>query len=156
MQIIKPAISDQTRASLMKEVGKIFVKTQEGVGLDAVVSEVLSDKDLFIFLAAFLPTSCGLKLGELHYYSQSSARITLKYGVTVDFETVPRKTKLFAQDAYRDGFPVSEKAYFFDRFLELQGSNNFFDFVPSGEQFAETLNYILRNPSPYVMELNFR
>lgn len=92
-----PAITPETRLILTRELDKHF-RSEHGEDLQAVVSEILNDKDLFTFLATFLKRGDGLSIGRMNYFDDT--HVDVVYGLTIDFDRVPRTISLYSYEDY--------------------------------------------------------
>lgn len=137
-------LSTETRRFLEKEFKKHF-KHEEGKYLDSIVSEVLNDRDIFMFLATFLQERHGLRLGNMNYFDDIGVEI--HYGLALNFN-IPRRTVLFTFEEFGGiieehlsvgGFRIPD---YKERYL--------FSGRPTTEQFIEQVNTVLINPKPYV------
>lgn len=79
----KSAISDKTRGNLIKLIEPHF-KFEQGNKLDNVISEVLHDKDLFLYMATHSIEDSGIILGRMDYFDDIS--VDVPYGITYDFK----------------------------------------------------------------------
>ncbi len=138
MLVSKPVIYSETREVLEEHLRNHF-QTPEGIDLDAVVAEILHDKDLFTFLAIHLDEEKGLYLGSMRY--DCDEIIPVHYGLTLDFK-VPRKSQIF---------------YYRDKSIERQEKISLCDIVPhhqgcpSPKQFITQINNVLKNPKDYLI-----
>ena len=150
MKITIPVISSDARASLNSQLEKNFQKPN-GEDLDAVVSEVLKDRDVFTFLAHFSLRGQGLRLGQFSFFDDIN--VMVHYGLVLDADIVPRETKLFTYETVNDfeqdnlelgpGFGDYKQKF----------SNDVRDF-PTPQRFAEEVNRTLLKPTSYLVKLN--
>jgi len=127
-------ITPKTRASLQRE-WKETCGAKSKNKLQAAVSGVLNDKDVFAFLASYLPAGNGLSLGVIPFFDD--IQVNAYYGLIFDADRTPRGVKLFYYEDYGD-----------ERFRHL-GLTSHFPYCtggnPSPEQFLESVNRALQN-----------
>ena len=145
MLIKVPAIKDSTRVTINAALAEHFKKPKDGADLTSVIHEVLNDRDLFEYLAAFLPQNKGLKMGDYEYYDD--IRVDVIYGLAIPFNQLPRKTQLFKLEQFGGStdFGISfDLPRFGDR--DLRG-------YPSAGAFADSLNSVLSNPKEHIIDI---
>lgn len=144
MSIITP----DTMLKLEKEYSARHFTVKKGKGLRTIIFNVLNDKDIFAFLATFLPKGRGLELGELCLANPNEADTRVFYGLTLDLDNIPRKTKL----------------YFYEDITSLAKNNNFritsnfpryanINHCPTPKEFLEDVNRVLPKPRVYAVDL---
>lgn len=153
MKVFVPAIDEKTRTVLTTKLADHF-KYTEGDDLQAVVSEVLSDRDLFTFLAVFLADDTGLKLGTMSYWDD--ATVNIDYGLTIDFHNPPRQTKLFTAEYFGYTPVLSEGSRLNIMFPEeylTSDVGRFCSNAPTPKDFVAAVNAVLQDPKQYVVPL---
>ena len=78
------AINDKTRKKLIKSVKPFFKTAKQGTELNNVISEILTDKDLFLYMATHSIKDSGIILGRMEYFDD--IRVGVPYGITYNFE----------------------------------------------------------------------
>ena len=78
---------------LEKDLILIYKKPKEGESLNSVVSRILGNKNLNLWMLSYLPKDSGIYLGESQYFDDIIVKVP--YGLTVDFSNIPRTVKLF-------------------------------------------------------------
>ena len=155
MLIQVPAINDESRKIMRGHIEKEF-KFKQGRELDDVVSEVLNDKDLFMFLAMFLPTNKGIQLGSTSYWDD--IHVDVFYGLTLNFNQTTRKTHLFFYDSVSSVSEMEQMNLTTSFSFPYDKSSRYIsDFRgwPTGEEFANEVNSALRNPKERLIKLNY-
>src|SRR3989338_2438698 len=145
------AISKDNR----KKLEKLFKKPRKGSNLQSVINEVLNDKDIFAFMAAFSERGQGLLMGNMTFWDD--IRVIVSYGLVLDVDYVPRKLKLFTYETF--GYTpasISEQKHFrlsssFPDY-DKQFSSDFCGF-PSPEEFALQADTALKNPEEHYVKL---
>lgn len=134
MEIVVPAITDETRKILQASLDKTFSAPQ-GSDLDAVVTEVLHDQQLFTYLAAYLPNDHGIYVDCSTFWDDTTVHHV--YGLTLDNTGIPRHTALFSCQLVLppSGFLVQKP--FLARRLSLRDNN------PTPSAFCQSVNYAL-------------
>ncbi len=138
MLVRVPAITEETRGHMKRVLDSVF-SHKEGEDLDSVVSEVLNDKDVFVYLSTILGRRSGVLLGSMECWDDVKVRIP--YGLAIDFNKNPPKTALFA---YRelssgvDGLELYQTMPIFRLAKDAKG-------VPTPREFADSVNYALQN-----------
>jgi hypothetical protein len=153
MHIITP----ETRKSLQNSLKPHF-KVKKGDNLRAVVSNVLNDKDVFAFFAAYLPKGKGLELGKLSLWDD--IRVNIPYGLIFNVETVryehlgskeiiPRKVQLYSYHEFGcrrfDNLTIGS---YFDNYSRY-GTD--FKGYPTPKAFVENVNKVLQNPKDHLV-----
>ena len=83
MLLEKLAINDKTRENIVQLTNRFF-ESKQGTELNDVISEVLSDKDLFLYMATNSIKDSGIILGRMEYFDDISVQVP--YGITYNFE----------------------------------------------------------------------
>jgi len=150
MKISVPVIGSDARAYLNSQLDKNFQKPN-GEDLDAVVSEVLKDRDVFTFLAHFSKRGEGLRLGQFSFFDD--IRVMVDYGLVLEFDRLPRQTKLFTYETVNDieQNNLELGSGFGDYKQKFSGDVHGF---PTPQRFAEEVNRTLLEPTGYLVELN--
>ncbi|MBU3912793.1 MAG: hypothetical protein KKB21_04515 [Nanoarchaeota archaeon] len=148
MLVKVPVISNKTRRVLQAQLSKDFPEVEDKGDLDSVVSEVLGDRDIFMFLAGHLPEGKGLKLGMSNYWDDTN--VYVHYGLALDLE-VHRKTKLFTSASFNP-YGLEPKEFGLYSQFPSWGVYRLAEW-PSSEEFAERVNNVLQNPKPYLINL---
>ena len=113
-----------------------YYEFKEGNDLNSIVSKVLNNMDLNLYLLSFLPKNKGIKLGKISHIENPNKDIY--YGLTINFNNTPRSAKLFLAEGFNSRlnlkeitgeFPVYAHEYPFKKW-------------PSSDQFLEEVNYI--------------
>jgi len=150
MLVKQEVIGSEARKYLQEQLESQFPELEHGEGLDSVVSEVLNDKDLFIFLAQNLPEGKGLRLGSGSFWDDTT--VYVHYGLTIDFKNTPRKTKLYAFNSFQlHGF----NPYDFGLYSSFPRHHFRDDIIsfPTSESFVADVNQVLKNPKPFLIDL---
>lgn len=84
MLIEKLAINDVTRKKIRGFTDKYFGKPKQGTGLNDIIYEVLSDKDLFLYMATHSIEDSGIILGRMNYFDDIAVQVP--YGIAYDFK----------------------------------------------------------------------
>ena len=80
----KSAINEKTRDKIRKSIDNFIEKPKQGTGLNNAISEILSDKDLFLYMATHSTKDSGIILGRMNYFDDIAVQVP--YGITYDFE----------------------------------------------------------------------
>ena len=147
MLVKVPVLEENTRKLINSHLDRLF-KHSEGTDLDSVVSEVLADRDIFAFLAAFLPKNHGLILGAMSFYDDIT--VYIDYGLTIDFDNLPRKTTLFSYKRF-GGESQEDLSLGFSRIPDYENRYHFSG-RPSPEEFAREVNNVLKDSKQYLVE----
>ena len=144
MIVSVPAITSETRGSLQKYLGEHFSKQRtEGADLNAVISEILNDKDIHCLLSTFLPKGNGLSVGHVDHWDDIT--VYVNYGFVFDTDSPPRKVQLYTYENFAG-----------DLFRDLTFSSSFpesFASRPKPEDFAEEVNKALVNYKERIINL---
>lgn len=147
MLVTNPAIGTEARKLMQSRLEEHF-KFSEGDDLASVVSEVLNDRELFIFLAAYLPHEKGIGLGTMSYWDDTTVNVV--YGLTIDFDKVPRKTGIFCYESLPGILQMKKIVRILNGFPDYSQK----DAVnPSPKEFADCVNMVLKEPERYVLDL---
>ena len=146
MLLEKSAINDKTREKIRNSIDNFFVKPKQGKGLDAVISEVLSDKDLFLYMATHSIPYSGIILGQMNYFDDIAVQVP--YGITYDFKHP--SLNIFTFDFYAFGSaekPIETlelyKSLPSKRSMGVNTEENYSDY-PTIDSFLTSLNNILQ------------
>lgn len=145
MFVKKDALEEETRDYLVDRLDKSFTY-KEGNDLNSIINEVLNDRDIFTFLAIFSERGSGLRLGHISYFDD--AILYTHYGLVLDFDKIPRRTKLFSFESFDElGFGKQDNLMFG---FGIGGRGD----RPSPDYFLRQVNHVLKNPEPYLLKLN--
>ena len=148
-----PVITKQTKAYFTICFDKYLPKGKSGATLQDVVAEVLHDRNLFTFLAAFLPQNHGLILGKTRFYNDIAVQVT--YGLTVDFDELPRQTRLFTFETY--GSFMQKDLHLGAGFPSNLTEKYRFEGYPTPEEFAQSVNTVLQTHDTfYLIQLDLK
>ncbi|MFA5953109.1 MAG: hypothetical protein WC812_00795 [Candidatus Pacearchaeota archaeon] len=150
---IVPAIDEKTRKYLNSYLDQNF-KVMHSDNPEVIVSEILNDKDLNLFLFSYLPKDNGVYLGRTEYFDQP-VRVYVHYGLTVNFEDdFIRRAKLFLKQSFEESpafMKENPKDFFFrkplltssfpeeERYLRAVAYENFQGW-PTLDKFLEEVN----------------
>ena len=153
MLVKKAVIGDKTFKKLNFYLNETY-KFKEGKGLDSVLSEILNDRDLNLFLLSSLPKNKGLILVKTGYFNDYIMNV--KYGLAIDLE-VPRRAKLFVfEENNFSGTKFTMNKY--DSFPDFKEDKSNFKGRPSPEEFAEKVNALFlvksKELSNYLVDLS--
>ena len=134
-----------------------YYKFKEGNDLNSVVSEILNNRTLNLYLLSFLPKDNGILLGNTSYFDD--IRVDIHYGLTVNFADSPRKTELFivhsVDDFFkqkREGFKIEDLGFCFP---DYSRTHEYFEGWPSSIEFIEDFNriFLSDNLKDYLIPL---
>jgi len=153
MKIDVPAITDKTKRKMSSVLEEHFQYHEED-SLQGVVSEVLNDKDLFIYLATLLADGCGLYLSTMSL-PRREGDINMHYGLTLKLDGGPRKTALFFYEEQNGKKYEIRKTHGFQEYPLSQSmpTSESHLIIPSSLEFSEQVNRILQNPTVYHVDL---
>jgi hypothetical protein len=155
----KSAISDKTRGNLVKLVSPLF-KFEKGNELNQVISEVLSDKDLFLYMATHSIKNSGIILGRMSYFDDISVEVP--YGITYDFKNPSLNIFTFDFCAFREAKKPIETLNLYKslpskRSMGINTEENYSNY-PTVNSFLTSLNDILqkeiKEQTPFWVDFN--
>ena len=139
MLVKESALKDSTLNNLEKSL-KANYSFKNGENLDSVLKEVLNNRTLNLYLLSFLPADKGIRIGKTGYWDD--IRVHVYYGLTLDFNEIPRKTGLFiSEQTSADDVKLKAITNHFPTYYEQYKSP--FDGWPSPQEFLERVNNIL-------------
>ncbi len=150
MFVKRGAIGKEARDYLHSHIEGHF-KYEEGNDLRAVIREVLRDRDIFTFLALHSERGQGLRLGNVSYWDDT--RVYIHYGLTLNFDELPRHTALYNFESWYDNDKIGEQM---DLRLGWGISLGEGAEPPSPEDFVAQVNFALANPKSYLIKLNLK
>lgn len=139
-------LSRKTRG-LLEQKFRAYFNRGQGDDLNSAVQDVLSNRDIFSFLAAFLPDGQGLPLGKLELDSPSGLHI--HYGLTINSNThwrdLPRKTFMYnyQSPSKHAGFYKEKSSLIFGEGLNLYPDAVAREY-PTPEAFLRNVNFALQ------------
>jgi len=138
MLVKAPVIDDEARKHINRALEKVFTH-KEGEDLDAVVSEVLNDRDIFLYFLTHLRKGQGIELGSMSYWDD--AHVDLCYGLAMNYRTEPPKLSLFTYEIL--GGRTGDLGVYshFPTFL-LKGTDCQ---IPTAKRFADEVNLVLKS-----------
>jgi len=146
MLVKKLAIDDKTRKNLKKCVKSFFKTTKKGTELNKVISEILADKDLFLYMATHSIKDSGIILGRMDYFDDINVEIS--YGITYNFEDP--SLNIFTFQSHPIGFenkPIKtlklSKTLSSERAMGM-GTKEHYSNYPNVNLFVNSLNTILQ------------
>lgn len=142
LKVIMQIITPKTRVCLQREWKKTCGAKSRS-RLQAAVSGVLNDKDVFAFLASYLPPGKGLNIGNIPFFDD--IQVNAYYGLIFDADRAPRGVKLFYYEDYGD--ERYRNLILTSHFPDCTGSN------PSPEQFLESVNRALQSPQANIVAI---
>lgn len=148
MVVQMPVLKETTRVEMRHELNRLF-KTCSGTTLDSAVSEVLNDKDIFLFFSALCPEKFGLSLGKFSY--SDGIEVDIVYGLAIPHPlSPPRKIRLFH---YEEVGGEKRELRYSEQFPT--GSYNVInlDSMPSVERFTFEVNDALRHAEDRWVDL---
>ena len=142
MLVKQLAINDKTRENLRKLV-KPFFEVKQGTELNNVISEILSDKDLFLYMATCSKDS-GIILGRMNYFDD--IKVEVPYGIMYDFENP--SLNLFTFESFgQPKKPIktlrSLKVLPVKKSMGIDTAEHYSNY-PTVESFVNSLNTILQ------------
>ena len=142
MLVKTEAITHETRTHIRSALDRIFTHKEEG-DLDSVVSEVLNDRDVFLYLMTHLKKFQGVELGRMSYWDD--ARVEVPYGLTINYVGEPPRTVLFAYTLVNGRH--AEELRFYDIMPKhlVEGRGEDVCGIPKPENFAGVVNVVLQN-----------
>lgn len=160
MPVEKLAINDKTREKIKSFTDKFFEKPKQGTGLDGIISKILSDKDLFLYMATHSIENSGIILGRMNYFDDINVEVP--YGITYDFKNPSLNIFTFDFCAFGSAEKPVEtlKLYKYLPSKRLMGVNteeNYSDY-PTIDSFLDSLNRILqkeiKEQTPFWVDFN--
>ncbi len=171
MMLVKTsAITDETREHMNTVLEEVFAH-KEGEGIQSVVSEVLNDKDVFLYLLTYLKTNQvvsevlndkdvflylltylktnqGVELGRMSYWDD--IRVEVPYGIAVDQRSYHPKLTIFE---YSSVMGSADELGFYPFLPRRHGTFAYEDF-PTPKNFSDAVNLVLKNPKGSLVDLN--
>jgi len=145
----KEVIYEPVRKKIENFLNETF-KSKDGKSLDSAFSNILNDRDLNLFLMSNLPENEGILIGKTSYYSDTA--VNLLYGLTVDFDEIPRRSKLFVlKEINYSGRKISCRNY--SSFPDIYNKEYHFKGWLSKEDFVKEVNSALFSPKDYIINL---
>ena len=89
MLIKVPAVKEETKKKLIKSLDSVFKNSRERAGLQAVVQEVLNDRNIFMWLVAFARYGQGIVLGKMSYWNEGL--VVVPYGLVTSPVNLQKK-----------------------------------------------------------------
>ncbi len=123
----------------------------KGMTLNNLINKIMGDKNLNLWLLNFLPKESGIMLGKTSYYNDIDVGVF--YGLTIDFDTTPRVTKLFTGESVHRS--ELKSVIISSSFPDYSTKYNFSGW-PSPEEFLEKFNNVFssKDISGYLKDLN--
>lgn len=138
MLVKRPVIKPETRANMGKYLDSIF-SYKEGADLDSVVSEILNDRDVFLYLSTTLDPGFGLELGKMDFFDDIV--IDVPYGLTLnDVHSLPALILFSYKEIIGSG---ANELAFHNLFPTGNNILGLYHNIPTPEEFAAQVNYAL-------------
>ena len=160
MLVEKLAINDKTRGKIRKFVDNFLGEPKQGTRLSDVISEILSDKDLFLYMAIHSIKDSGIILGRMSYFNDISVQVP--YGITYDFKNTSLNIFTFDFCAFGSEKKPMETLKLYKhlpskRSMGVNTEENYSDY-PTVDSFLNSLNRILQkeieDQKPYWVDFN--
>ncbi len=144
----KLVINNNTRKSLRKSVNSFFKKPKQRTGLNKVISEILLDEDLFLYMATYSIKDSGIILGKMNYFDD--IKMEVPYGITYNFENPSLNIFTFESCPFNPGKePIKtlklSKVLPSEKAMGVDTKESYSNY-PTTESFVNSLNTILQKP----------
>jgi hypothetical protein len=154
------SIQEKTKNNL-REINNKFFRVKQGADLDSVISEVLADKDLFVYMATHSIPHSGVILGRMNYFDDINVEVP--YGISYDFNNPSLNifTFEFTPASVKDEIPA--KTLQLGKMLSKRkgmglGTYEIYNNYPSPEEFLKSLNNIfqkdIEKQKPFWVDFN--
>jgi hypothetical protein len=153
------ALNPKTRENLVELTASHF-KFEQGNKLNNVISEVLSDKDLFLYMALKSITDSGIILGRMSYFDDIAVQVP--YGITYDFKNPQLNIFTFDFCAHGSAEKPIETLRLYKNLpskksMGVNTEETYSDY-PTVDSFIDSLNRILqkdiKEQKPYWVDFN--
>lgn len=129
-------VEEELNYHLGKSMKKFYKFREWGEDLSSVVSRILANKNLNLWMFSHLPKDSGIYLGESQYFDDVVVKVP--YGLTINFERRPRKTELFIGESILSGIVLKVVTPVFPDYSK---KDNFVGW-PSADEFLRKVNNV--------------
>jgi len=160
MLIEKPAINEITRNNIKNLIKPYFGRPKQE-GLQGVISEILYDKDLFVYMATHSIKDSGIILGRMEYFDDIS--IVVPYGIAYNFNNPSLNIFTFESCKLLGDAEKPIKTLRLSEVLPSKksmgiGTEEHYSNYPNVDEFTNSLNRILqmgiKEQKPFWVDFN--